>query len=305
MKKKEKRNIKRSVLKVFLCLAITGVLVLTGTPVAAITATPVITVTPTAVPETDASPKEGMEDLKTQLLDEIEAYDGVWALYVQDLESDTYLSINSSPMRAASLIKLYIMGAVFEAEKEGTLEMTEEITTLLTNMITVSHNESSNELVRRLSPTGKHEDGMPVVNAFAAANGFTDTSQGRDLQDSRDTPPAGENYTSVEDCGKFLAEVYKKECVSQQASEQMEDLLSRQERTWKIPAGLPEGVRTANKTGELSDVENDAAIVYGAEQGAKDYVFCVMTEEVPDTAQAQERIRKLSGMVYSYFDTNI
>ena len=40
-------------------------------------------------------------------------------------------------------------------------------------MITVSHNESSNELVRLLSPTGdNHEDGMKVVNQYAEKYGF-------------------------------------------------------------------------------------------------------------------------------------
>lgn len=245
--------------------------------------------------------KEGLPDLKAALEGMLSGYSGTWSVYVEDLDTRESLSINSGPMKAASLIKLYIMGAVYQAIGDGSLEMTDEISRLLTDMITVSHNESSNELVRRLSPTGLHEDGMPVVNAFAQANAYGDTSQGRDLQDSRDVPPPGENYTSVNDCGKFLADVYRGVCVSEDASRQMESLLQRQERTWKIPAGLPEGVRTANKTGELSATENDVAIVYGKEQGASDYILCVMADELPDTSQAQENIRSLSGMVYQYF----
>ena len=39
-------------------------------------------------------------------------------------------------------------------------------------------------------------------------------------------------------------------------------LLAAQTRRNKIPAQMPSGVSIANKTGELSDVENDAGIIY-------------------------------------------
>ena len=39
-------------------------------------------------------------------------------------------------------------------------------------------------------------------------------------------------------------------------------LLKQQQRTNKIPAAMPAGVHVANKTGELSNVENDAGILY-------------------------------------------
>lgn len=273
----------------------------TPEPVFTATPEPVATPTPIPTPTPEPVPREGLNDLKLQLENQISGWAGTWSVYVCDLQAEEYLSLNSAPMKAASLIKLYIMGAVYEAIEEGSLEETQEIDSLLNQMITVSHNESSNELVRRLSPTGIHEDGMPVVNEFASQWGFTDTSQGRDLQDFREVPPPGENYTSVNDCGHFLEMVYKKECVSAEVSEKMTALLRAQTRTWKIPAGLPQGVGYANKTGELSDVENDVAIVYGAEAGAKDYVICVMTGNLTDVGTAQQNIQTLSGTVYEYF----
>ncbi len=38
--------------------------------------------------------------------------------------------------------------------------------------------------------------------------------------------------------------------------------LKAQQLRSKIPDGVPSGVQTANKTGELDTVENDAAIVF-------------------------------------------
>ena len=140
---------------------------------------------------------------------------------------------------------------------------------------------------------------MQVVNAFAQAHGYGDTSQGRDLRDYREVPAEGENYTSVRDCGLFLERIYHGDCVSAQASAKMLDLLKQQTRTWKIPAGVPEGVVTANKTGELSDTENDAAIVYSP---GGDYVLCVTSTGLTDTSAAQQNIVSISSTVYQYMN---
>lgn len=60
----------------------------------------------------------------------------------------------------------------------------------------------------------------------------------------------------------------------------MLNLLLRQTRRWKIPSGLPSGVRVANKTGETSSVDHDMAIVFGKKT---DYVICVFSRtEVKD-----------------------
>ena len=42
----------------------------------------------------------------------------------------------------------------------------------------------------------------------------------------------------------------------------MVEVMSRQEWRDKIPAGLPDGLLVANKTGGVSGTSNDAAIVY-------------------------------------------
>ena len=56
-------------------------------------------------------------------------------------------------------------------------------------------------------------------------------------------------------------------------------------------AGVPNGVQTANKTGELSDVENDAAIVF-APFGT--YVLVILTEN-----GSIRSIRNLSSIIYA------
>ena len=57
---------------------------------------------------------------------------------------------------------------------------------------------------------------------------------------------------------------------------------------------LPGGVASANKTGELADVENDVAIVYGP---SCTYILCVMSDGVAPGI-AQSNIIDISSTVY-------
>ena len=61
----------------------------------------------------------------------------------------------------------------------------------------------------------------------------------------------------------------------------MFNLLKAQTRCNKIPAQLPEGVKTANKTGELDNVENDAGIIYDSKN---DVVIVFMSGKNPAIA---------------------
>lgn len=105
----------------------------------------------------------------------------------------------------------------------------------------------------------------------------------------------GDNYTSSKDAAKILENIYNHKCVSYEASEQMMTYLKAQERTGKIPAGVPSGVQTANKTGELDTVENDAAIVF---KDNTPYVLVVMSSGLSDTAKARQNIVDISKIVY-------
>jgi beta-lactamase class A len=239
-----------------------------------------------------------IDELEARLLEVVQSQEGTWSLYVKDLQSGAVAQIDSGRMKAASLIKLFVMAAVYEKISDGQLEQTAEIDDLLWNMITVSHNESTNQLVRILGG-GDHALGMAQVNEYCQKNGYADTEQQRDLQDWRPAPIPEENYTSARDCGLLLERIYRGDCVSKEADTEMLDLLLAQSRVGKIPAGLPEGATAANKTGELDDTENDAAIIFGANG---DYVLCIISNNLPVTETARMTIVSISSEVYEYLD---
>ena len=80
---------------------------------------------------------------------------------------------------------------------------------------------------------------------------------------------------------------------------EMLDLLENQQITWKIPEGLPQGVISANKTGETDLSQHDIAIVFGAKTT---YILCVMSENWKNADDAIDDIRSISRVVYAYLN---
>ena len=246
---------------------------------------------------------ESLNNLLSQVRTLLPQDNGNWSVYVCNLMKGTEGTIDNQPMQAASLIKLFIMGAVYENYDQ--LCETYDADTLnsyLNPMITVSDNDAANTLVNMLGG-GDDSAGMDVVNAFCQAHGYTSTSMGRLLLADNSN---GDNYTSVKDCGKFLKEIYQicsgtTQTPSLLHAEEMYSLLKQQQRTNKIPAALPEGVSVANKTGELSDVENDAGILYNA-QGGNDLVIVFLSQNLSSPGEAQNTIAQLSRSIYLYYN---
>ena len=165
-------------------------------------------------------------------------------------------------------------------------------------MITISSNSAFNYLTRQLGG-GSPAKGFDVDNAFIKSVGCTNTQHSSELveHDGYKAFYKGNNRTSPRDCGRILTMIYKGKLVSAEASEQMLNLLKNQTRRWKIPASLPEGTVIANKTGETSTVEADAAIVYSP--GA-DYVICIIGNG--DVSSGSATIHGISRIVYDYFN---
>ena len=215
---------------------------------------------------------------------------GTWAAYVHGMETGRTAVADNAEMQAASLIKLFIAGTVYEnleqlTQSEG---YAGEIETLLDAMITISDNAAANSLIKKLGD-GDVQKGMDQVNQYCAAKGYEQTHLGRQMLD---LDAQDDNYTSVEDCGKFLEDIY---FTRLPGSGELTELMKRQTRIGKIPAGVPQGITTANKTGELSDVENDAAIIWGEKEA---YVLCVMSGGLPAAGEAQTCITRLSEEIY-------
>lgn len=242
---------------------------------------------------------ERLEELLTSMTD---GYEGTWSVYVKDLATEDTISLNDQSMEAASLIKLYIMGAVMEQIQLGGIEHTDRIDSLLEDMITVSDNEASNELVRYLSASHDHKEGMAVVNDFIKNHGFTNTVQVNGLADTNLWYSSAVNQTSAKDCGILLEEIYHGNLVSHLASRKMENLLLEQDICYKIPDALPSEAVSASKTGEVSGTENDTAIIYSK---GGDFILCIMSTDWSSQSRSIDQIHEITKTVYGYFNPEL
>ena len=229
----------------------------------------------------------------------VNSYSGTLQVYFEDLETGYIYTNSNQKMYPASLAKLFIMGAVYEAAEKGDLSMTRYIKGQLERMITVSDNSAANNLLTSLQRTYPRRSVFSLIDAFCKKYGFNDTIIHAYFAAGTYSYWYPSDYvmtTSARDVGKFMSKVYKGELISAKASKEMLGRLSRQQITSKIPGLLPAGVKTANKTGEYSIYSHDAAIIYSPKM---DYVLTVLSNSRGGVI-GDHSIRKLSLNLYKH-----
>ncbi len=228
------------------------------------------------------------------------------SLQVYDLQKKKMLvDVNGRAIRnAASLIKVFVMLAVYEAVARQEMTETPELDHLLHRMIAVSDNESTNVLIRRLGK-GDAVQGMIGVNAILKKLGFEDTRI-REL-----IPEGGRTYaneTSAHDNTLFFRLLYEQRLVSPFYSQKMNEILLKsihdRIKTQKLDK---DGVLVADKTGFVRGLNGDCGIVYQKEKtGGNDYILSVIIENKkrPDDfswgRKKSHVIRHLSNRIYQY-----
>lgn len=154
-------------------------------------------------------------------------------------------------------------------------------------MITTSSNLAANILIDRLSAVSiqRTTDGLGAAGMRVL----------RGVEDQKAFDQGLNNTTTAEALGALLWKLGRGEVVSRAASAAMVDILARQHFRAGIPAGVPEGIRVAHKTGSITRIRHDAGIVFAD----RPYVLVVLTRGLDDGATADALIAKISEAVYA------
>ena len=124
--------------------------------------------------------------LAEALREQLQGSSDKWDIWAERLQEGTYAHVqeNIDPdapqMVSASLIKLFIMGAVYDAERSGTLTPGAQEDAIC-QMISVSDNAAANELTCLLGG-GSEADGRAAVERFAASIDCTAVRGKRDAE---------------------------------------------------------------------------------------------------------------------------
>ena len=232
----------------------------------------------------DYSPLEG------QIRDKMALWQGDWSLYFENYDTGAVVSINSHQVYSASLIKLFVAQTVYQKIADGSIEATPKIEDEERKMLAYSDNDAWKYLARLLGG-GSYSKGMSEVTKLASYCGFNET--GQFYQGSH----KNYNFTSVRDCGVFLSRLMDGTIISRAYSDKILEFLKQQQHKQKIPAGVPESVQTANKTGELDYVQGDAAIVYSP-NGT--YILVIIGDGLDNSYGEIDKITELSASVYEF-----
>ncbi|MTV82673.1 serine hydrolase [Secundilactobacillus folii] len=244
---------------------------------------------------------------------------GRTSVYVRNLQTKRPVVMHNRQQRSASVIKLFIMIAVFRQIKLGRLSASQMVTIpkqdrvggtgvlasqstkqlsvnqLLTLMIRNSDNTATNVLIDQLG-------GLRPVNTEIQRLGCTQTVLQRKMLDYQALKNGKDNLTSVADVGHVLGKLYQHQILGNPYDAQMLQLLRHNANQSKIPTLINQKAIIYNKTGEFPDygVQNDAAIV---KKGHQAFVAVVLSENGAQNRQIkamQQLGRRLFGVVFSH-----
>ena len=161
---------------------------------------------------------------------------------------------------------------------------------LVERMITRSSNLATNILIAQARPERIAETMERI--------GARDMHVLRGVEDQAAYDAGMNNTTTAYALMRVMRAVQDPSAVGEPAAREMQSILARQEFTAMIPAGLPAGTRVANKTGSITRISHDAAIVYPP--GRAPYVLVVLTRGFADGDVAARVGRDVSRAVWMH-----
>lgn len=164
------------------------------------------------------------------------------------------------------------------------------VDTLLRLMITRSSNFATNTLITLV--------GADAVTRSMRSLGAQRIQVLRGVEDGKAFEKGMNNTATARDLAIILRAIEEGKAGSPAATQEMLAILLAQEFNEKIPAGLPPGTRVAHKTGEITAVSHDAAIIYPT--GRKPYVLVVLTRGIADGTRASKLIADISAIIYAH-----
>lgn len=159
---------------------------------------------------------------------------------------------------------------------------------LIRRMITRSSNLATNLLVEKVGAS-RVMDLMRELEAYHI-------QVLRGVEDEKAFTAGLNNHTTSKDLLLALKALVEGEAFSPRSAQEMLEILKAQEFNEKIPAQLPSSVRVAHKTGDITGIHHDAALVFPP--GEKPYVLVVLTQGFLDEREANRVIAEISRVAW-------
>ncbi len=206
-----------------------------------------------------------------------------------DLDDSTTVGTTFHSIVDGSAFEMAV-GSDSETELYGRLGAPATLRELNDLMITVSSNLATNILIELLGATR--------VTATMRGLGADSIEVLRGVEDLKAFEAGLSNSVTARDLGVIMTALARQSVGSPESAREMIEVLKRQRFREKIPAGVGEGAVVANKTGDITRVSHDAAIVYPP--GREPYVLVVLTRGIEDPEVSATLVADLSRAVYRH-----
>lgn len=243
--------------------------------------------------------REKAQKIKDEVNIETKKLSGTYGFYYIRLSDGYSFGLGeSTKMNAASLMKLPVMVAYYQAYEKGEIDA-EEIYVLQN----VDKVKGSGSLINKPAGTkttfrelinlmGKESDNtaMKIVSTKLGDTKINDVIKLAGMINTDYT----KWETTPEDISELLKKIYKEEIVNSKSKEELLSNITETVYEDLIPKGINEDVRVAHKFGREIHILHDAGIIYSSNP----YVLTVMSKGVIDD-EAWEFIPEIVSKIHS------
>jgi beta-lactamase class A len=154
-------------------------------------------------------------------------------------------------------------------------------------MITVSSNLATNLLIEKL--------GVESIRATVHDFGADGMNLLRGVEDNKAFEKGMNNTTTARGLGILLQAIAEGKAVDAASSKAMVAILECQRFNDGIPGGVPAIIHVAHKTGEISKIHHDAAIVYAE----RPYILVILVRGIAQEKDSAALIADISRQLYA------
>ena len=256
---------------------------------------------------------------------EIQNFTGDYAFYYKNLTTGTIIAADErEKFHAASTMKIPVMMELYKQQSLGILNLSDSLLVLnsfksivdqstysmdvtedsdddvyamigkkktyldlIKPMIQSSSNLATNILIEKA--------GAKQTNAYMHELGAINMEVLRGVEDQKAYDLGLSNSTTAKDLAILLEKI---ENNSVPGSQEMKVILKGQKWNDLIPVHLPKDIEIAHKTGSITGVHHDAAIVYSKINGP--YILVILSKNMESFEEGTKQLSRLSEAVYNY-----
>ena len=272
---------------------------------------------------------KSIDTLKTSIENQISKIEGDVAVAFFDLsDSSNQVLINTDEQfHAASTMKVPVMIELYKQQSEGKLNLNDSI--LLKNEFKSIVDGSSYKMdigvdsddviYSKIGTQQKMYDlmySMIILSSNLATNVLIEVVDAkkttatmrtlgadkievlRGVEDIKAFRKGLSNSTTANDLLMIMKAIATGKAGTKEDSDKMIDILKDQKWNDMIPKYLPKGVEVAHKTGSITGVHHDAAIVF--HPNGKKYVLVLLSKNLKDFDKGTDQLAQISKSVYEY-----